>query len=172
MSRPSCIVYGFEAALSRDRGFPFFPAPTASLPSRLPMGLGLDLSAQKNEWLILQGTVGDVLFVDPVPTRKKKDTPDSPKNGHGLKPGVDYLHVYRFLTTAPSPPPPPASAGFLVCEPSFWAFFRFIQACHRLAASLGDEFRPHELSLYLKRLSRRKEHRDVPRFVPAESRAL
>ncbi|CAM9721252.1 unnamed protein product [Scytosiphon promiscuus] len=47
-----------------------------------------------------------------------------------------------------------------------------VQACHRLAESLGEEYRPHELSLYLKRLSRRKEYKDVPRFVPTESRAL
>eukprot|EP00752_Nemacystus_decipiens_P009464 g8462.t1 len=46
-----------------------------------------------------------------------------------------------------------------------------VQACHRLAASLGDEYRPHELSLYLKRLSRRKEHKDAPRFAEAAAEA-
>lgn len=47
-----------------------------------------------------------------------------------------------------------------------------VQACHRLADALGDEYRPHELSLYLRRLSRRKEFKDVPRYVPRESRAV
>ena len=31
---------------------------------------------------------------------------------------------------------------------------------------LGDEVRPHELSLFLKRLSRRKEYKELARFVP------
>ncbi|CAM9424604.1 unnamed protein product [Ectocarpus fasciculatus] len=47
-----------------------------------------------------------------------------------------------------------------------------VQACHRMAESLGEDYRPHELSLYLKRLSRRKEYKDAPRFLPKGSRAL
>ena len=31
---------------------------------------------------------------------------------------------------------------------------------------LGDEVHPHELSLFLKRLSRRKKYKELARFVP------
>lgn len=51
-------------------------------------------------------------------------------------------------------------------------FHQHIQACQRLADLLGDEYRPHELSLYLRRIGRRKEYKDMPRFVPKDSRAL
>ncbi|CAB1097066.1 unnamed protein product [Ectocarpus sp. CCAP 1310/34] len=57
-------------------------------------------------------------------------------------------------------------------KPKDTAELRAVAACHRMAESLGEDYRPHELSLYLKRLSRRKEYKDAPRFLPRESRAL
>ncbi|CAM9683268.1 unnamed protein product [Discosporangium mesarthrocarpum] len=47
-----------------------------------------------------------------------------------------------------------------------------VQVCHRMAEILGDKHRPHDLSLYLRRLGRTKEYADAPRFVPHKSLAL
>eukprot|EP00903_Cladosiphon_okamuranus_P006645 g6488.t1 len=104
---------------------------------------------------------------------------------------ITALSILGILERTPTPTPtaavaaeaePAAAApksdagvpGPIAFRPKDTAALRAVavQVCHRLAESLGDEYRPHELSLYLKRLSRRKAHKDVPRFVPAESRAL
>ncbi|CAM9414394.1 unnamed protein product [Ascophyllum nodosum] len=61
-----------------------------------------------------------------------------------------------------------ASVAAKVFKPQDTAALRTVavEACRRLANMLGDEFHPHELSLFLKRLSRRKEYKELARFVP------
>ncbi|CAM9824386.1 unnamed protein product [Choristocarpus tenellus] len=41
-----------------------------------------------------------------------------------------------------------------------------------MSQALGDDYRPHELSLYLRRLGKKKEYESVPRFVPHSSQSI
>ncbi|KAG5190022.1 hypothetical protein JKP88DRAFT_232634 [Tribonema minus] len=45
-------------------------------------------------------------------------------------------------------------------------------ACHKLAERLGDGYAPISVALYINHLSRSASYKDLPRFIPAKSRAL